>query len=162
LISSECSTSIIFVNQIRIKIGILFGNPETTTGGNALKFYSSIRIEIRKINYIKRGIEIIGSKIKLKIIKNKLSIPFKETEIDILCGLGLSKEGELIDSGIKVGLLQSKGKWIYFNNKSIGQGRENVRQNLMMNKILRDHVFISICKCIDSKIEKYTRYKIKA
>merc|ERR1711862_784737 len=113
-IVSKNNTTLIFINQLRLKIGILFGNPEITSGGNALKYYSSIRIELKRLTYIRHGAELIGNKIRIKITKNKLSIPFKNISIDIIYGLGISKEHEIVDLAIKVGLIISKGKWLYF------------------------------------------------
>src|SRR5262249_14851489 len=126
-------TIVIFINQIRMKIGIMFGNPETTTGGNALKFYSSVRMDIRRIGAIKQGEDVIGSRTKVKIVKNKAAPPFREAEFDILYGLGISRHGELVDIGADDGILEKSGSWYAFEGERIGQGRENAKD------FLRDH-----------------------
>jgi len=158
---SKNKTSVIFVNQIRMKIGVLFGNPETTPGGNALKFYASIRIESKRTAYIKHGLEIIGNRTRLRVIKNKLSSPFKHVDVDIMYGKGISRSGEVLDLGIKANILRKKGKWIYFNQKPIGQGREYIRQIFVMNNKLRNIVIAEIFNKIAIKIEKHTLQKIK-
>ena len=121
------NTMVIFINQIRMKIGVMFGNPETTTGGNALKFYASVRLDIRRIGAIKRGDEIIGNETRVKVVKNKVAPPFKQTEFEILYGEGSSREGELIDLGVKNGLVEKSGAWYSYNDERIGQGKDNVR-----------------------------------
>ena len=126
-------TTIIFINQIRMKIGVMFGNPETTTGGNALKFYSSIRMEIRRIGAIKDRDEAVGNQTRVKVVKNKLAPPFKMVEFDIMYGEGISKSGELLDLGIKAGIVEKSGSWFSYGSERIGQGRENAKQ------YLRDH-----------------------
>ena len=123
-------TMIIFINQIRMKIGVMFGNPETTTGGNALKFYSSIRLEIRRIGAIKDRDEVVGNQTRVKVVKNKLAPPFKMVEFDIMYGEGISKTGELLDLGIKAGIVDKSGSWFSFGSERIGQGRENAKQYL--------------------------------
>ena len=120
----------VFINQIRIKIGVMFGSPETTTGGNALKFYASVRIDIRRIGSIKDKEEVIGSQTKVKVVKNKVSPPFKTADFDIMYGSGISKEGEIIDLGVKLDIVEKSGSWFSYNNVRIGQGRENVKQYL--------------------------------
>jgi recombination protein RecA len=125
---SKSNTCVVFINQIREKIGVMFGNPETTTGGRALKFYSSVRLEIRKVQPIKEGADIIGSRTKVKVVKNKVAPPFKETEFDIIYGTGISKTGELIDLGADLGVLDKSGTWYSFGSDRIGQGRENVKK----------------------------------
>jgi recombination protein RecA len=132
---SNCT--VIFINQIRMKIGVMFGSPETTTGGNALKFYSSVRMDIRRIGAIKKGDDVIGNETRVKVVKNKVAPPFKQTEFEILYGEGVSKEGELIDWGVKLGIVDKAGAWYSYNGDRIGQGKENVRQ------FLRDNVEIS-------------------
>jgi recombination protein RecA len=126
-IVSKSHTCLIFINQIREKIGVMFGNPETTTGGRALKFYSSIRLDIRRIQSIKEGDRVIGSRTRAKVVKNKVAAPFREAEFDILYGEGVSREGDLIDLGVEKGVLEKSGTWISFGGERLGQGRENVR-----------------------------------
>ena len=126
-------TIVIFINQIRMKIGVMFGNPETTTGGNALKFYASVRMDIRRIGAIKQGDEVIGSRTKVKIVKNKVAPPFREAEFDILYGSGISREGEIIDLGAEDGIVEKSGSWFSYEGERIGQGRENAKE------FLREH-----------------------
>ena len=135
---SKSNTSLIFTNQIREKIGIFFGNPETTTGGRALKFYSSIRMDIRRIGTIKEGEEVIGSRTKVRVVKNKVAVPFKEAEFDILYGEGISKEGDLVDLGVQKKLLTKTGAWYSFGEERIGQGRQNARMFLRNNPEIRE------------------------
>jgi len=130
---SKSRTSVIFINQIRQKIGIMFGNPETTTGGNALKFYASLRLDIRKKDSIKEGADVIGTRTKVRVVKNKLAPPFKETEFDIIYGEGISKEGDLLDVGEKHKLIEKSGAWYSYKGERIGQGRENARKYLKEN-----------------------------
>ena len=125
---SRSGTCVIFINQIRLKIGVMFGNPETTTGGNALKFYSSVRMDIRRIGAIKKGDQVVGNRTRIKMVKNKLAAPFREVEFDILYGEGVNKQGELIDLGVQAGLIDKSGAWFSYNGERLGQGRENVRQ----------------------------------
>ncbi len=127
------NTLVIFINQIRMKIGVMFGSPETTSGGNALKFYCSVRLDIRRIGAIKRGDEVVGNETRVKIVKNKVAPPFKQVEFDILYGEGISREGELIDLGVKHGLVDKSGAWYSYNGDRIGQGRDNVREFLKVN-----------------------------
>src|ERR1700757_1385051 len=135
---SKSRTCLIFINQIREKIGVMFGNPETTTGGRALKFYSSVRIDIRRIAAIKEGDVVTGSRTRVKVVKNKVAAPFREAEFDILYGEGVSREGDLIDLGVEKGVLEKSGTWISFGGERMGQGRENARVFLKENKDLRD------------------------
>lgn len=121
---------VIFINQIRMKIGVMFGNPETTTGGNALKFYSSVRLDIRRIGSIKKGDEVVGNETRVKIVKNKVSPPFKQVEFDIMYGAGISREGEIIDLGVQAGVVDKSGAWYSYNGERIGQGKDNVREYL--------------------------------
>src|SRR5574342_221114 len=130
---SKSQTTLIFINQIRMKIGVMFGNPETTTGGNALKFYSSVRLDIRRIGAIKQGDEVIGSRTKVRVVKNKVAPPFKDAEFDILYGTGISKEGELVDLGSELGIIEKSGAWYALDGERIGQGRENTKD------FLREH-----------------------
>ncbi len=127
------NTMVIFINQIRMKIGVMFGNPETTTGGNALKFYSSVRMDIRRIGAIKRGDEVVGNETRVKVVKNKVAPPFKQVEFDLLYGEGISREGEIIDLGVKQGIVDKAGAWYSYNGDRIGQGKDNVR------KFLKEH-----------------------
>jgi recombination protein RecA len=137
-IVSKSRTCLIFINQIREKIGVMFGNPETTTGGRALKFYASIRLDIRRVQAIKEGDRVIGSRTRGKVVKNKVAAPFREAEFDILYGEGISREGDLIDLGIDKGLLEKSGTWISFGGERMGQGRENARVFLKENKDIRE------------------------
>lgn len=130
---SKSKTSVIFINQIRQKIGIMFGNPETTTGGNALKFYASLRLDIRKKDSIKEGTDVIGTRTKVRVVKNKVAPPFKETEFDIIYGEGISKEGDLLDVGERYKLIEKSGAWYSYKGERIGQGRENARKYLKEN-----------------------------
>jgi recombination protein RecA len=127
------NTLVIFINQIRMKIGVMFGNPETTTGGNALKFYASVRLDIRRIGAIKKGDEILGNETRVKVVKNKVAPPFKQVEFDILYGEGISHEGELIDMGVEAKLIEKAGAWYSYNGNRIGQGKDNVRNFLKDN-----------------------------
>jgi recombination protein RecA len=127
------NTLVIFINQIRMKIGVMFGNPETTTGGNALKFYSSVRLDIRRIGAIKKGDEVMGSETRVKVVKNKVAPPFKKTEFDILYGEGISREGEIITLGVQEGIVEKSGAWYSYNGDRIGQGKDNVRNFLKEN-----------------------------
>ena len=127
------NTLVIFINQIRMKIGVMFGNPETTTGGNALKFYSSVRLDIRRTGAIKKGDEVIGNETRVKVVKNKVSPPFKQAEFEIMYGAGISREGEIIDLGVKLGMVDKAGAWYSYNGTRIGQGKDNVRGFLKEN-----------------------------
>ena len=120
-------TLVVFINQIRMKIGVMFGSPETTTGGNALKFYSSVRLDIRRIGAIKKGDEVLGNDTRVKVVKNKVAPPFKQAEFDILYGEGISREGEIIDMGVKLNMIDKSGAWYSYNGERIGQGKDNVR-----------------------------------
>ncbi|MEK7698344.1 MAG: recombinase RecA [Nitrospirota bacterium] len=130
---SKSHTTVIFINQIRMKIGVMFGSPETTTGGNALKFYSSIRLDIRKIDNIKTAQEAIGNRVRVKVVKNKVAPPFKQAEFDIYFNEGISKTGELVDLGVEKGIIEKAGAWYAYNGNRIGQGRENVKEYLKAN-----------------------------
>ena len=132
-IISKSNCCVIFINQIRMKIGVMFGNPETTTGGNALKFYASVRMDIRKIASLKQGNDVIGSRTKVKVVKNKVTPPFKEVEFDILYGEGISKEGDLLDLAVDKGIVEKSGAWFSYGKERIGQGRENSRLFLKEN-----------------------------
>jgi recombination protein RecA len=145
-IASKSKTCLIFINQIREKIGVMFGNPETTTGGRALKFYSSIRVDIRRIAAIKDGEVVTGNRTKIKVVKNKLASPFREAEFDIIYGEGISKEGDLIDLGVANNVIEKSGSWFSFHGERIGQGRENSRQ------FLKDHP--DIWAAVDTELRK--------
>jgi len=138
------NTLVIFINQIRMKIGVMFGNPETTTGGNALKFYSSVRLDIRRIGAIKRGDEIVGNETRVKVVKNKVAPPFRQAEFDILYGEGISLEGEIIDLGVKQGIINKAGAWYSHNGDRIGQGKDNVRKYLKEHPELAKEIEVQI------------------
>ncbi|MEQ8227163.1 MAG: recombinase RecA [Rhodospirillales bacterium] len=141
---SKSNTMVIFINQIRMKIGVMFGNPETTSGGNALKFYSSVRMEIRRIGAIKDRDEVVGNQTRVKVVKNKMAPPFKMIEFDIMYGEGISKMGEILDLGVKANIVEKSGSWFSFNSERIGQGRENAKQflrdNPEMTKVIEDKI----------------------
>ena len=134
------NTLVIFINQIRMKIGVMFGNPETTTGGNALKFYSSVRLDIRRTGAIKRGDEVVGSETRVKVIKNKVAPPFKQAEFDILYGEGISREGEIIELGVNLKFVEKAGSWYSYNGEKIGQGKDNARQFLKENPDIANEI----------------------
>lgn len=146
---SKTGSCCIFINQLREKIGVMFGNPETTTGGNALKFYSSVRLDIRRQAQIKDGDEVVGNHIKVKVVKNKVAPPFRQAEFDIIYGEGISKVGEIIDMGVELGIVQKSGSWFSYNNDKLGQGREGVK------KLLQDNPELA------TEIENKIREKIK-
>jgi len=131
---SKSNTIVLFINQIRMKIGVMFGNPETTSGGNALKFYASVRLDIRRIGAIKDKDEVVGNQTRVKVVKNKVAPPFRQVEFDIMYGHGISKSGELLDLGVKAGVVEKSGAWFSYDGQRIGQGRENAKQFLEANK----------------------------
>ena len=137
---SKSNTIVLFINQIRMKIGIMFGNPETTTGGNALKFYASVRLDIRRIGAIKDRDEVIGNQTRVKVVKNKVAPPFKQVEFDIMYGVGISKTGELVDLGVKAGIVEKSGSWYSFDGSRIGQGREAAKTFLAENTDIADKI----------------------
>lgn len=141
---SKTNTICIFINQLREKIGIMFGNPETTTGGNALKFYASVRLDIRRLSQIKDGEEAIGNRVKVKVVKNKVAPPFRSAEFDIIFGEGISKTGEIIDMGVELGIIQKSGSWFSYNSDKLGQGRDAVKQLLTDNPELASEIEIKI------------------
>jgi len=141
---SRSNTMVVFINQIRMKIGVMFGSPETTTGGNALKFYASCRLDIRRIGAIKDGEEVIGNQTRVKVVKNKVAPPFRVVEFDILYGEGISKMGELIDLGVKAGVVDKSGSWYSYGDQRIGQGKENVRKFLKENRDMADEIEVKI------------------
>ncbi len=145
---SKSKTCLVFINQIREKIGVMFGNPETTTGGRALKFYASVRVDVRRIASIKDGDRVVGSRTKAKIVKNKIAAPFREAEFDILYGEGISKEGDVIDVAAGLNLLEKSGAWFSFGGERIGQGRENARQFLRDNRDIRKKLEIEVRKAL--------------
>ncbi|MDP4213925.1 MAG: DNA recombination/repair protein RecA, partial [Bacteroidota bacterium] len=137
---SKTNTICIFINQLREKIGVMFGNPETTTGGNALKFYASVRLDIRRMAQIKDGEEAIGNHVKVKVVKNKVAPPFRSAEFDIIFGEGISKMGEVIDMGVELGIVQKSGSWFSYGTDKLGQGRDAVRQLLTDNPELATEI----------------------
>jgi recombination protein RecA len=144
---SRSKTIVVFINQIRMKIGVMFGNPETTTGGNALKFYSSVRLDIRRIGAIKQGDEVLGNRTRVRVVKNKVAPPFKDVEFDILYGTGISHVGELVDMGAGCGVVDKSGAWYSFDGDRIGQGRENTKE------FLRNHADLTLA--IENKIREH-------
>jgi recombination protein RecA len=143
---SKSQTIVVFINQIRMKIGVMFGNPETTTGGNALKFYSSVRLDIRRIGNIKEGENVVGSRTKVRVVKNKVAPPFKEVEFDIIYGQGISRDGEIVDLGSECGVIEKSGAWYSFEGERIGQGRENTKE------YLRDHP--DVAQKVEAKVRE--------
>ena len=139
-IVNKSKTCLVFINQIREKIGVMFGNPETTTGGRALKFYASIRVDIRRVQAIKEGDRVVGSRTRAKVVKNKVAAPFREAEFDIIYGEGISKEGDLLDLGVMKGILEKSGTWISYKGERLGQGRENARLFLREHTDIRDRI----------------------
>jgi recombination protein RecA len=137
---SKTNTICIFINQLREKIGVMFGNPETTTGGNALKFYASVRLDIRRMTQIKDGDEAIGNRVKVKVVKNKVAPPFRTAEFDIVFGEGISKAGEIIDMGVELNIIQKSGSWFSYNSDKLGQGRESVKQLMIDNPVLATEI----------------------
>jgi len=155
-IVSKSKTSMIFINQIREKIGVMFGNPETTTGGRALKFYSSVRLDIRRTNQIKEGEEVIGSRVKVKVVKNKVAAPFRQAEFDVGYGEGISKTGELIDIGIENKIIEKSGSWFSYGSVRIGQGRENAKQFLLDNPDLMSEIEGKVRKALGMGVTELT------
>jgi len=163
---SKTKTSVVFINQIRMKIGVVFGNPETTSGGNALKFYSSVRMDIRRIGAIKRGDEVVGNETRVKVVKNKVAPPFKQVEFQILYGEGISREGEIIDLGVKHGFVEKSGAWYSYDGDRIGQGKENVRQFLKENPEIaaqiEQRIRAEVFPDIDNKDEEVAKEESQA
>ena len=155
-IINKSYTLAIFINQVREKIGVMFGNPETTTGGRALKFYASIRLEVRRAEQIKQGTEMIGNKTKIKVVKNKVAPPFRTAEVDIMYGEGISKEGEIVDLGAELDIIQKSGSWYAYGDERIGQGRENAKQYLKANPAIRDEIANKIRESYGIASSSYT------
>ena len=143
---NKSQTTAIFINQIREKVGVLFGNPETTPGGRALKFYSSVRLEVRRAEQLKQGNEVVGNKSKVKVVKNKVAPPFKQAEVDIMYGEGISKEGEILDIGAELDIVDKSGAWYAYNGERLGQGRENAKQFLRENPDMLEEIEAAIRK----------------
>jgi recombination protein RecA len=141
---SRSNCMVIFINQIRMKIGVMFGSPETTTGGNALKFYASVRLDIRRIGSVKERDEVTGNQTRVKVVKNKMAPPFKQVEFDIMYGEGVSKTGELVDLGVKAGIVEKSGAWFSYNSQRLGQGRENAKQFLKENQAVADEIELAL------------------
>ena len=139
-ITSKSNCIVIFINQLREKVGVMFGNPETTTGGRALKFYSSIRLDVRRVEAIKQGGEVIGNRVKVKVVKNKIAPPFKEAEFDIMFGRGISREGDILDLAAENNIVNKSGAWYSYKGEKIGQGRENAKLTLLNNPELMEEV----------------------
>lgn len=144
---SKSNCIVIFINQLREKVGVMFGNPETTTGGRALKFYSSVRMDVRRIETLKQGGEFIGNRVRVKVVKNKVAPPFKEAEFDIMFGQGISKEGDILDIAADLGIINKSGAWYAYNGEKIGQGRENAKQYLKENEL--------ICEEVENKVREH-------
>ncbi|AIY05823.1 recombinase A [Planococcus sp. PAMC 21323] len=153
---NKSNTIVIFINQIREKIGVMFGNPETTPGGRALKFYSSVRLEVRRAEALKSGTEIIGNRTKIKVVKNKVAPPFRTAEVDIMYGKGISREGEIVDIGSDLEIIQKSGSWYSYNEERIGQGRENVKQFLLKNPEIRNEISNKIRESYGMAAATYT------
>jgi recombination protein RecA len=147
-IVSKSRTCLVFINQIREKIGVMFGNPETTTGGRALKFYASIRIDIRRIQSIKEGDKVVGSRTRAKVVKNKVAAPFREAEFDIIYGEGISREGDLVDLGVMKGIVEKSGTWISYKGERLGQGRDNARLFLREHTDIRDRIDLELRRAL--------------
>ena len=144
---SKSNCTVVFINQLREKVGVMFGNPETTTGGRALKFYSSVRLDVRRIEALKQGGEVIGNRTRVKVVKNKIAPPFKEAEFDIMFGKGISKEGDIVDLASNVGIINKSGAWFAYEGNKIGQGRENAKQYLRDNP--------AVCDEIENKVREH-------
>jgi recombination protein RecA len=145
---SKSNTMVVFINQIRMKIGVMFGNPETTTGGNALKFYASVRIDIRRIGSIKRGEEVIGNETRVKVVKNKVAPPFKTADFDILYNEGISREGEIIEMGVNHRIVEKSGAWYAYKGEKIGQGKDNTREFLRENPAMANEIEMKIREAV--------------
>jgi len=148
---SKTKTCCIFINQLREKIGVMFGNPETTTGGNALKFYASVRLDIRKIGQIKDGEEVQGNNVRVKVVKNKVAPPFRKAEFDIIFGEGISKSGEIVDLGVQYNIIKKSGSWFSYGDTKLGQGRDTVRKLIVDNPELAQEMETKIVEAISGK-----------
>jgi len=151
---SKSKTSVIFINQIRHKIGVMFGSPETTTGGNALKFYASVRLDIRRIGQIKEGDQVVGNRTRVKVVKNKVAPPFKNTEFDIMYGEGISYEGDLLDLAVQADIVNKMGAWYSYNKEKIGQGRENAKRYLQDNENVRNEIETGVKEFLGMRVEE--------
>jgi recombination protein RecA len=151
---SKTMTSVIFINQIRMKIGVMFGNPETTSGGNALKFYSSVRLDIRRIGSIKDGQEVVGNRTRVRVVKNKMAPPFTDAEFDIMYGEGISKTGDLMDVSVEAGIIEKSGSWYSHDGERIGQGRENVKKFLKENPDLYEAIYAKVRETIGLSVKE--------
>ena len=151
---SKSKTSVIFINQIRHKIGVMFGSPETTTGGNALKFYASVRLDIRRIGQIKEGDQVVGNRTRVKVVKNKVAPPFKNTEFDIMYGEGISYEGDLLDLAVQADIVNKMGAWYSYNKEKIGQGRENAKRYLQDNENIRNEIETGVKAFLGMNVEE--------
>ncbi len=150
---SRSNTSVIFINQLREKIGVMYGSPAVTSGGRALQFYSSVRLDIRRVEQIKDGSEVVGSRTRVKVVKNKVSSPFKQAEFDIMYGKGISREGSLLDVGVELGLIKKSGAWFTYEGEQLGQGRQNVKTFLIENPQLRAENNDRVRECLAPKEE---------
>ncbi|MDO9580656.1 MAG: DNA recombination/repair protein RecA, partial [Bacteroidales bacterium] len=159
---SKTQTSVVFINQLREKIGVMFGNPEVTPGGRALKFYASVRLDIRRIDSIKSGTEIIGNRVRVRVVKNKVASPFKSAEFDIMYGKGISKEGSILDVGSELDIIGRSGSWYSYGEERIGQGRENAKVFLMQNTEIKDEIEEKIKKELNFSTEKKEESKGKS
>lgn len=161
-VASKTKTCVIFINQLREKVGVLFGSPETTPGGKALKFYSSIRMDVRKVDTIKDGTEVVGNRTKVKVVKNKLAPPFKQAEFDIIYGMGISREGTLLDMAVEYEIIDKSGAWFAYNGDKIGQGRENAKAFLKNNQDIFSEVEAKVRACIMKKADNIEQDKSEA
>ena len=152
---SKAQTSVIFINQLRQKIGVVFGNPEVTTGGNALKFYASVRLDVRRTNVLKRGEEVIGNRTRVRVVKNKLAPPFRQAEFDVLYGQGMSRPGELLDLALQQGLIEKNGSWFSYNTMRIGQGREQAKAFLQASSEVTNALELQVRKNLGLVIPTY-------
>ena len=160
-ISAKMGTTIIFINQIRMKIGVMYGNPETTTGGNALKFYSSVRLDVRRIATLKQGDKEVGNRVRAKVVKNKVAPPFRTAEFDIMFGEGISREGELLDYGVKLGIIDKSGAWYSYNGEKLGQGKENSKEFLKTHPEIAQEIEEKIKEQLGVKFPSKTQAKEK-
>jgi recombination protein RecA len=151
----KAQTSVIFINQLRQKIGVVFGNPEVTTGGNALKFYSSMRLDVRRTNVLKRGEEVVGNRTRVRVVKNKLAPPFRQAEFDVLYGQGMSRPGELLDLALQQGLIEKRGSWFSYNTMQIGQGREQAKAFLQASSEVTASLELQVRKNLGLIIPTY-------